>query len=79
MTDHSASLQQFVDAYRSHKIPPPHFLLIGADEIRRSGVAETFAYHLGVKLTKVDATKHASSSGSAPVKSAHAYANENHV
>jgi Holliday junction resolvasome RuvABC ATP-dependent DNA helicase subunit len=30
--------------------------LIGANEIRRSGVAETFACHLGVKFTKVDAT-----------------------
>jgi HJR/Mrr/RecB family endonuclease len=56
MTDHNVSLQKFVDSYRSHKIPPPHLLLIGADEIRRSDVAETFAYHLGVKFTKVDAT-----------------------
>jgi Holliday junction resolvasome RuvABC ATP-dependent DNA helicase subunit len=54
MTNQNASLQQFVDAYRSNRIPPPHFLLIGADEVRRQWVAETFAYDLGVKFTKVD-------------------------
>jgi HJR/Mrr/RecB family endonuclease len=55
MNDQNVSLQQFVDAYRTHRIPPPHFLLIGADEDRRLDVAENFAHHVGVKFTKVDA------------------------
>lgn len=57
MNNQSVSLQQFVDAYRTNKIPPPHFLLIGADEVRRLDVAEEFAQHVGVKFTKVDAAK----------------------
>ncbi|MDW5266078.1 MULTISPECIES: restriction endonuclease [Acidobacteriaceae] len=57
MNDQNVSLQQFVDAYRTHKIPPPHFLLIGADEARRLDVAEEFAQHVGVRFTKVDAAR----------------------
>jgi hypothetical protein len=53
MNDQNVSLQQFVDAYRTNRIPPPHFLLIGADEVRRLDVAENFAQHLGVKFTKI--------------------------
>jgi Holliday junction resolvasome RuvABC ATP-dependent DNA helicase subunit len=57
MNDLNAKLQQFVTAYKSRSIPPPHILFIGQDDARSASLAADFASQLGVKFQQAEASK----------------------